>query len=264
MQIQVLASGSKGNVVFVEIENQRFLVDIGLSYKQLKNVLDENEIDVMSISAVFITHEHSDHIKGLKTFCNKHKEVPVYLSQGTFENLKEDIQVVLQAKRRIRVGDSISFEALDDIRVEVFELSHDANEPTGYIFHHQNKKAVILTDTGYVSERVREKISGADVYVLEFNHDPELLRHSHYPWHIKQRILSSKGHLSNEDAAYLLEEIAGEQTRHVVFAHMSESNNLCVLVEDAIKKHVTKGFVNFVFAYQHQATEKIFIENSEG
>ncbi|MGL4662991.1 MAG: MBL fold metallo-hydrolase [Culicoidibacterales bacterium] len=255
MYIQVLASGSKGNVIYLQFKERRFLIDVGISYKQLKIIAEENEIDLSSLSAVFITHEHSDHIKGLRTFHKNHKNIPIVLSKGTFQGLKIDIQEVLENIYYIEEG--VTRQLDDKCTIEVFGLSHDANEPTGYIFYYEEIKVVVLTDTGYVSERVKERIAGADVYVLEFNHDPELLMHSQYPWHIKQRILSSKGHLSNEDASYLVEEIANEKTHHVLFAHMSESNNLGVLIQDAVAKYVDKPHVTFQFAYQHEPTIKI-------
>lgn len=254
MHIQVLASGSKGNVTYLQFHNYRFLVDVGLSYKQLKELADEHDIELSTLTAVFVTHEHSDHVKGLKTFCNKHKDIPIYLSEGSYRGLKTDVHEKLERKKTLQSGDVLAF---GDVSVEVFELSHDALEPTGFIFYYQNTKVVLLTDTGYVSEAVKEKIKDADVYIIEFNHDPELLLHSHYPWHIKQRILSIRGHLSNEDASYIIEEVTTDKTRHVLFAHMSESNNMSLLVEEAVKKHVTKTNINFEFAYQNIPTKKI-------
>lgn len=255
MYIQVLASGSKGNVIYLQLNDQRFLIDVGLSYKQLKILAEENEIELSLLSAVFITHEHSDHVKGLKTFHNKHPHVPIILSNGTFEGLKTDVQDKVTNVYYIASGE---VRHLDEMcRVETFALSHDANEPLGYIFYYGEKKVVVLTDTGYVSEYVKERIQGADVYVLEFNHDPELLMHSHYPWHIKQRILSNKGHLSNADAAYVVNEVVSDKTRCVLFAHMSESNNLGALVEDAVTKIIDQPHVTFEFAYQHMPTSRI-------
>lgn len=254
MYIQVLASGSKGNVTYLQFHDQKFLIDVGLSYKQLKEISEEHDIDLSSLTAVFITHEHSDHVKGLKTFCNKHKETPIFLSGGSCQGLKSDVHEKIEQKNIVQSGDIIAFS---NVQVEVFELSHDALEPTGFIFYYEDTKVVLLTDTGYVSEEVKEKIKDADVYLLEFNHDPELLLHSHYPWHIKQRILSIRGHLSNEDASYLVEEVTSDKTKCVLFAHMSESNNMSLLVEEAVKKHVTKTHINFEFAYQNIATKKI-------
>lgn len=254
MYIQVLASGSKGNVTYIQFHDQRFLVDVGLSYKQLKLVAEEHGIDLSLLTAVFITHEHSDHVKGLRTFCSKHSEIPIFLSDGSYRGLKSDIHEKLERPEILQNNDVLQF---GDVVVEVFELSHDALEPTGFIFRYGDVKVVLLTDTGYVSEEVKMKIKDADVYLMEFNHDPELLLHSHYPWHIKQRILSIRGHLSNEDASYIIEEVTSHKTKYVLFAHMSESNNMNLLVEEAVKKYVTKEHICFEFAYQSMATKKI-------
>lgn len=255
MYIQVLASGSKGNVIYLQFQNQRFLIDVGLSYKQLNMLAVEHGIDLQLLDAVFITHEHSDHVKGLRTFHSKHPQIPIVLSGGTFEGLKADVKEKVE---------NIYYISADEVRhfdeacyVETFALSHDANEPLGYIFYCNDVKVVILTDTGYVSEVIKKRITGANVYVMEFNHDPELLMHSHYPWHIKQRILSNKGHLSNVDAAYIVNEVVTEKTSHVLFAHMSESNNLDALIKDAVQKNVDKEHVTFEFAYQHLPTTRI-------
>lgn len=255
MYIQVLASGSKGNVIYLQFKDQRFLIDVGLSYKQLKTLALEHGIDLHTLSAVFITHEHTDHVKGLRTFHNKHPQIPIVLSVGTFQGLKSEVKEKVENIHYIEASEIRQLDGL--CKVEAFALSHDANEPLGYIFYYEDIKVVVLTDTGYVSGSVKERIKGADVYVFEFNHDPELLMHSHYPWHIKQRILSNKGHLSNADAAYIIEEVIDVNTHHVLFAHMSESNNLKELVEDVVVKLIDQPHVTFEFAYQHIPTSRI-------
>jgi len=226
LEICSLASGSSGNCYLIRSESTAVLVDAGISCRQICLGLKELGADPKELSGVFITHEHSDHVKGLRVLAEKHR-VAVYINEGTLNGTELDLFKV--RTELFRTGDVLS---VGDLRITSFPLSHDAQDPVGYTVEKDGAKISIVTDTGIVTEPVKNAMRAADVLVLESNHDESVLRMGRYPWFLKQRILSDKGHLSNEAAAnalaeVLLEEQAlGELTpRTVLLAHLSAENN---------------------------------------
>lgn len=233
MQFSVLASGSTGNAVFVETEEHSFLVDAGLSGKQMEGLFAKIGRDIGKLSGVLVTHEHSDHIKGIGVLARKYK-LPVYANKNTWDAMNGLIgEVPTEQKFTFDMETVKSFGSLD---IESFGVSHDAAEPMFYIFHHEGKKLVLVTDTGYVSDRMKGIISNADMFVFESNHDVQMLRMGRYPWSIKRRILSDVGHVSNEDAAIAMSEVIGDQTKRIYLAHLSLDNNM----KDLAKMSVTQ------------------------
>lgn len=259
MKFQVISSGSKGNITYVELDNKKFLVDLGLSFKTINELAENNEIELDRLDGVFFTHEHSDHVKGIQTFRNKLPKIPLLMTKGTFKGLKDSVQDKLRVQGIQEIKANTKVCISEETSLDIFQLSHDAIDPVGFVFNELNKKLVLLTDTGYVSEEIQERLSGADAYVIEFNHDPELLLHSRYPWHIKQRILSHKGHLSNEDAAIFLAKAAKENLKHVILAHMSEQNNLTELAFSNIQSYVNTHKAKVQRAFQERSLEKLEI-----
>ena len=198
MHFSVLASGSTGNAFFVETEDHSFLVDAGLSGKALEGLFKDIGRDMSKLSGILVTHEHSDHIKGLGVVARKHK-LPIYANTKTWQAMERSIgEVSPDQKFAFEMEQVKTFGSLD---IESFGVSHDAVEPMFYVFHQGDKKIVVITDTGYVSDRMKGIISNADAYVFESNHDVSMLRMGRYPWSIKRRILSDVGHVCNEDAA---------------------------------------------------------------
>lgn len=223
LHLSVLASGSTGNAVFVETAEHSFLVDAGLSGKQMEGLFAKINRDIRNLTGILVTHEHSDHIKGVGVLARKYK-IPVYANEKTWAAMNGLIGDIPADLRFTFQMESVkSFGSLD---IESFGVSHDAAEPMFYIFHHNGKKLVIITDTGYVSDRMKGIIKNADAYVFESNHDVQMLRMGRYPWNVKRRILSDVGHVSNEDAALAMSDVIGDNTKRIYLAHLSQDNNL--------------------------------------
>ncbi|ASS94619.1 MBL fold metallo-hydrolase [Peribacillus simplex] len=241
MHFSVLASGSTGNAFFVETEDQSFLVDAGLSGKALEALFQDIGRDMSKLSGILVTHEHSDHIKGLGVVARKHK-LPIYANAKTWNAMDRSIGEIATDQKFIFEMEQVkTFGSLD---IESFGVSHDAAEPMFYVFHHEDKKLVVITDTGYVSDRMKGIISNADAYVFESNHDVSMLRMGKYPWSIKRRILSDVGHVCNEDAALAMSEVAGDKTKRIYLAHLSLDNNMKDLARMSVEQTLkTKGII---------------------
>lgn len=241
MHFSVLASGSTGNALFVETEDQSFLVDAGLSGKAMEALFKEIDRDISKLSGILVTHEHSDHIKGLGVLARKYK-LPIYANTKTWKAMERLIG-------EVAVEQKFSFEmeqqkAFGNLTIESFGVSHDAAEPMFYVFHQEDKKLVLITDTGYVSDRMKGTIQNADTYIFESNHDVSMLRMGRYPWSIKRRILSDFGHVSNEDAALAMSEVVGDRTKRIYLAHLSKDNNMKDLARMSVEQTLqTKGII---------------------
>ena len=213
MQVSILASGSKGNAVYVELDGVRLLGDRGVS--------------VQSIDAVLVTHEHIDHVRGLKTLAKQY-HLPILATQGTLSWIEggaafaEDMQRITGA---FTVG---------GLRIQPFDIPHDAAEPCGFRIEGSHC-CTIATDLGVVTDTVQDAMEGADVLVIEANHDTDLLRQGGYPWPLKRRILSNRGHLANGDAAWALTRMK-KRPHKVYLAHLSEENNRPALACDTVNE----------------------------
>lgn len=223
LRFTVLASGSKGNATYLEIGSLRVLIDAGISPRQIRSRLEEKQLSFDKLDAVFLTHEHVDHVIGLASLLNKFR-MPVYLTEGTYRNLPVKIRETLDrdAVKILAPGDVIQ---LDSFLVKPLPAFHDALEPCGYKFTEGGKSLVYITDTGYYPQSAFDAIRNADMYILEANHDPEMLLDSDRPWQLKRRILDDEGHLSNEDSAFLVANVLGEKTRKIILAHRSQECN---------------------------------------
>lgn len=237
----VLASGSTGNASIVTNDEISLLIDVGLSTKKLEQMMESREWHPKKLEAILVTHEHSDHIKGLSVMARKY-QLPVYANEKTWKAIDHHMEGIADDQRCImETGSILEFGSL---HVESFAISHDAAEPVGYCFSHGSLKLSFATDLGYMSEKVKDKIIDSDVLVLESNHDVDMLRVGRYPWNIKRRILSDVGHLSNEAAGEALSDmvIAGK-LRRVYLAHLSREHNVMDLAKLTVHSVLEeKGF----------------------
>lgn len=241
MHFSVLASGSTGNAIYVETAEHSFLVDAGFSGKQIEGLFSQIDRKIESLSGILVTHEHSDHIKGIGVLARKY-QLPVYANEKTWQAMDGLVgEIPVEQKFVFGMETVKSFGSLS---IESFGVSHDAAEPMFYAFHHGEQKFVVITDTGYVSERVKGIISNADMYVFESNHDVQMLRMGRYPWNIKRRILSDVGHVSNEDAALAMGDVAGDKTKRFYLAHLSLDNNMKDLARMSVSQTLqSRGIV---------------------
>jgi phosphoribosyl 1,2-cyclic phosphodiesterase len=227
MQVSVLASGSKGNSTFVEMDGMRVLIDAGISARRIRKSLDEINVNVADLDGIFLTHEHRDHISGLTTL-SKQYHLPIFTRRDTFQSMY--CVDTIPADCFNEIGAAMQ---LGSITIGAFNISHDAADPVGYTLQGNEGKCTVATDLGFVTSSVQEALDNSDVLVLEANHDPELLKNGSYPWALKQRILSNRGHLSNSDAAWALVRMQKKHTR-VFLAHLSEENNRPEVARDTI------------------------------
>lgn len=219
----VLASGSSGNCFYVETPKKRFLVDAGLSGKKIISLLSEIDRKPEDLDAIFVTHEHKDHIHGVGVLARKY-HLDIYANQATWSAMDQALGKIDVAHKHVFSENSLL--TFGDLDIESFSVSHDAASPQFYRFMKDDKSFVMLTDTGYVSDRMAGIIENADAYLIESNYDPNILRAGSYPWSTKQRILSDKGHLSNEDGAAAMIRTLGNRTKSIHLGHLSKENNI--------------------------------------
>lgn len=231
MIVKVLASGSDGNCVYVGTDTVGILIDIGLPKSKVEKILLAADIVPTRIDAVFITHEHKDHCRGL-SFADKYK-IPVYASEGTLKQLDR-----LDTGNAVGVDGWRGFDGFsrDFITVAPFRVSHDALEPYGYTIRGFDWKVSVLMDTGVVTDEMLDKMADSNIYVFECNHDIQILQDGPYDAFLKSRILSDNGHLSNDAAADALSKLVKGRGEQIFLTHMSSSNNLPALAEATVKR----------------------------
>ncbi len=243
MKFYVLASSSSGNSAYIETSNRKILIDAGISYTRIKEGLKKIDVHIKDITDIFITHEHKDHINGLKILL-KYTNPTVYMSNGTYDGIKEDFEYA-----QIKAYESVF---LDELTVLPLPLSHDAREPLGFHFKNKTKSITYITDTGYIYKDVLKHIKDSTLYFIESNHDPHLLINSARPYYLINRILNEKGHLSNYDSAYYISQIYGDNTTHVVFAHISQECNTT--------KHIKETFLDVIDSTGKQTDHIKFVQ----
>jgi phosphoribosyl 1,2-cyclic phosphodiesterase len=222
MQFTILASGSTGNATLVRTEKATLLVDAGLSARKLEGLMAERGVKPSEVDAIVITHEHSDHIKGLGPLARKY-HLPIYANPKTWQAMRSMIGEIPDVQQMmLETGATLE---MPDFTVQSYPISHDAADPVGYTIQNKEAKLALATDLGYVSDRVRAAIEDANVLVLEANHDIEMLRFGRYPWNVKRRILGDYGHLSNEAAGEAMLDVVSDRTLRVYLAHLSLNHN---------------------------------------
>jgi phosphoribosyl 1,2-cyclic phosphodiesterase len=249
MRFSVLGSGSRGNAVYIEAGNSSVLIDAGFSGKELQRRMETVGRDLADVNAICITHEHNDHICGAGVISRRY-EIPVVINGGTLEAASSKMGKLF-GTTIFSPGDVI---AVGDLEIRSFCISHDTADPVGYVISDGQKRLGYLTDTGKVSHLMARRLLSCHGIILEFNHDLEMLKYGPYPLPLQQRVRSSRGHLSNEDAADFLTDLMEGEIREVVLAHLSEKNNTVELAREAALKRLAQWpAVNLHIAGQDNA-----------
>ena len=253
MKIKIIASGSKGNSTFIESGNTKILIDAGVNFSRIKDTLESINVDLNTLDGIIISHTHSDHIGGLSSVIKK-INVPVFIKEELFNDIRKIIpkdNIVIIDDQNITIG---------DLDIEIINASHDV-PAFGFIISDNKKKLLYLTDTGYINRKYYSKLENLDAYIIESNHDEKMLMDGPYPYILKQRVISDKGHLSNRYTGRFLNKSIGDKTKCIVLAHISENNNTEELALEQVKEEIKDSNYKekIVIAKQHIDTEMVEI-----
>ncbi|MCL2387036.1 MAG: MBL fold metallo-hydrolase [Defluviitaleaceae bacterium] len=239
MRFFTIASGSSGNAYYLNIADQHFLIDAGVSGKKIEHALQKFNIN--SLNGIFITHEHRDHITGAGVIARRLK-ADIYATPLTWRYFLRHKNLGTLTENQVKTIEPNKPLILGGAEVLAFDIPHDASQPVGYVFRPANgnggggfPKVAIATDLGHATDSIKEHLRDARLLILESNHDPEMLQRGRYHPTLKARVASNRGHLSNAQAGMLLAEISTPQT-HVILAHLSEENNTPMLAFDTVQR----------------------------
>ena len=241
MKLIIIESGSKGNATLVYDEGRVLLIDMGITLTSLKKGLGMIDKNLIDISALLLTHSHTDHTKGVRYL----DPLPIYCTRGTYD--ASNVEYIKPFEKFI----------VDHFVITPIEASHDSEGTVGFVIKTKSEKLVYLTDTGMIPERSLSKMKNADYYIIESNHNIKKLHQTNRPAQLKLRILSDEGHLSNETSAIYMSELVGEKTKEIILAHLSEEANTPELALKAYKKifqkcHINLNKINIHCASQHE------------
>ena len=244
MKVQVIASGSKGNCTIVLCEKTNLIIDMGISYLTLKKSLEENSLSFDDFAGILVTHCHKDHISGLSSLIKK-TNIKVYIPEKMYDSIKEYVPY----PRCIIIDDEFY---INDVKINLLHTSHDAPCSVGFIIRNNDKSLVYITDTGYINKKILTNIVNKDMYIIESNHDEVMLMDGPYPRFLKERVISDKGHLSNITTAKYLKKIVGKNTKNIILAHRSETNNTEEKILEAINNVELDKNINIYIARQNE------------
>ncbi len=251
MRIQVLASGSKGNCTYVETDNAKILIDVGINYNRIKRELEKINVDISLLDGILISHVHTDHIGGLSSVA-KRQNTEVFIKKELYDDIK-------------KIVDSDNIQLIDnnftinDMNIELINASHDV-PAFGFIIDDGINSLVYLTDTGYINRKYFEITKNKSVYIIESNHDEKMLMEGNYPYILKQRVIGDKGHLSNIYTGRYLNKTIGDKTKYIILAHLSENNNTPELALEQVKNELMENSFNqdnIIVAKQHEETKLV-------
>lgn len=229
IELCAVASGSNGNCYYIGTEDEAILIDVGINRKQVMLRMEEAGLDPAKVIGVFISHEHADHTRGVRVL-SKTLKVPAYMTKGTFDNTwnpnRPGLYGLFEPGRPVKVGGFL---------VHPFLKNHDAANPCSFTVEVEGKFIGVMTDIGSTCDNVNNHLNICDAVFLESNYDEEMLKNGPYPAHLKQRVASDVGHLSNEQAKELVVEHAGEKLEHIILSHLSGENNTPELAYDVFK-----------------------------
>lgn len=237
MNLVSITSGSSGNCIYVGSDNTHILVDAGISGKRIESGLSSIGLKADELSGILITHEHADHIQGLGVMARRYG-IPIYATKGTISGIigakglgeiDTDLFTVIEADRTFTIS---------DLQINPVRISHDANEPVAYRIVNGKRSVGICTDLGTYDEYIVDNFKGVNAILLEANHDVNMLQVGRYPYPLKRRILSDKGHLSNENSGRLLCELLHDELKTIMLGHLSEENNLAELAYETVRLEI--------------------------
>ena len=242
MNFCTLRSGSSGNAIYIETGQTKVLIDAGLSGKVLATAASQAcGVDLAALDALLITHAHRDHVQGAGVLARRYK-LPVYATEGTWCEMAPLIGAVPYEKQYI-IDTDRTFE-IGDLKIGAFPVSHDALEPVGYVLGNRGRMMGVATDSGVMTRGMEKNLRNLDAFIIEANHDVELLRRGPYPWTLKKRIAGIFGHLSNESAGQALLRTLGGKTKKVILAHLSEENNKPALALKTVREELALNQVD--------------------
>lgn len=245
----ILASGSKGNAIYFSNGPTSILIDAGLSGKEIEKRLASKGLSAGELDAIVVSHEHADHIKGVGVLSRRY-HLPVYINRKTHRAAPELGKI--SDIRRFECGTAFS---IDQLSIHPFSISHDANDPSGFTIGCNGIKIGLATDLGIATALVKRHLMDCQMLILEANHDPKMLEFGPYPWPLKQRIKSRIGHLSNSDTQSLIEELRHRRLKHIILAHLSETNNTPDKAASAVRKALRNSKIKLSVASQHDGSE---------
>ena len=215
------ASSSSGNCNLLVCGETRILIDMGISVQKLRRWLQTIDLELQDLTAVLLTHEHIDHVKGIKTFVKRY-ETPIYATYGTANAIYQTVPEAMGHITEYYGDESLQ---IGELTIDTFLTPHDAEESVGFVFHGSGLSFGYATDLGFVPRTIQKKLVGCVTVLLESNHDLYMLQTGPYPYYLKQRVRGARGHLSNDDSACLAAALAREGTRRFLLAHLSKTNN---------------------------------------
>lgn len=237
MNLCSITSGSSGNCIYVGSDHTHIMVDAGISGKRIEQGMNQIDLTIRDMDAVLITHEHSDHVKGLGVIARKYG-IPIYATKGTISAIQSSSSVGKIPKELFYPIVPDQEYQIKDITVKPFSVSHDAADPVAYRFEKEHEAIGIATDLGKYEEYTVDRLRGLDVLLLEANHDIRMLQVGSYPYYLKQRILSEQGHLSNESAGRLLCRVLHDKLKAVLLGHLSQENNYAELAYETVRLEI--------------------------
>ena len=228
-----LASGSSGNSIYFQSAGTKLLVDCGISAKRIREGLASIDVLASDLTAILITHEHSDHVSGLEVLA-RHFNLPIFMSAGTYREWSQRVtSVYTHDVHLIEAGTSIN---IGDVAVNAFATPHDAAEPLGYKIDDGNHSVAVFTDLGMITPELLSAVSGSDLVYVEANYDVNMLWAGPYPWPLKQRIAGENGHLSNEDAGQVIADLLEDGSQEFILSHLSAENNMPSLADLTVQQ----------------------------
>lgn len=236
-----LSSGSSGNSLVISTQFTNILIDAGFSGKKGEMLLSEMGIDMSQIDALFITHEHVDHIKGAGVISRKYN-IPIYATPGTWSAMEASIGGIARGNKRFIYSGEICY--LNDLCIKPFSVPHDAEDAVAFSVMTDKHKMTVATDMGYVTDEIKENLKGSDILLIEANHDLDMLINGPYPWPLKKRIMGEKGHISNITCGDTLAEIIDEKLKYIYLGHLSSENNKPHIAYEAVEQILKKSGVN--------------------